>query len=631
MSSSIKAKLIMAIVALVFVALSVLGIANYWNANKMLTARIESNLMRSAENNADRISNWLDEHKNYVTLIGHAPTVNGWEMDKALSYMSSELKRNPVYLRQLMIDSKGEATYSDGKKTSLAERDYFKQAVTGKVVIGDPVLSKADKVNIIVAAAPIVKNGAINGVFAATIKLDSVIKLVSEIKASKTGYAYVIQKDGLIIFHPQQEMAMKVNLLKDEKVSASLKEATAKMVKGETGLARYSFNGDDKFIAYRPIPGTSWSLAINVPVDEVNEDLNKLKWTSVIIAVIVLGVSVMVAIWVASGITRPLNLMKNMIQDIAHGEGDLTKRLDESSQDELGETARYFNQFIGKLHSLIGQISQTTVQLATASSQLHSTAEQMATGAEEVAAQAATVATAGEEMSATSGDIAQNCSMAAEGSRQASDAAVSGARVVDETITVMNSISEKVRETAKTVESLGSRSEQIGDIVGTIQDIADQTNLLALNAAIEAARAGEQGRGFAVVADEVRALAERTTRATKEISEMIRAIQGETKGAVAAMEAGVDEVEKGGQKAADSGRALESILSQINEVTMQINQVATAAEEQTATTSEISNNMHQITDVVSNTSRGAQETSQAAIRLSELSEELRSVVSQFKL
>ncbi len=255
----------------------------------------------------------------------------------------------------------------------------------------------------------------------------------------------------------------------------------------------------------------------------------------------------------------------------------------------------------------------------------------MATGAEEVSAQAATVATAGEEMSATSGDIANNCQLAAEGSQQASSAAVSGSKVVDETISVMNSITERVTNSAKAVESLGARSDQIGAIVGTIEDIADQTNLLALNAAIEAARAGEQGRGFAVVADEVRALAERTTRATREISEMIKAIQQETRDAVVAMEEGVREVARGSGKAAESGQALESILQQINDVTAQIHQVATAAEEQTATTSEISNNMHQITAVVAQTASGAQDSAAAASTLASLSDELRGIVRQFKL
>jgi methyl-accepting chemotaxis protein len=195
----------------------------------------------------------------------------------------------------------------------------------------------------------------------------------------------------------------------------------------------------------------------------------------------------------------------------------------------------------------------------------------------------------------------------------------------------MYKIAEQVNATSKTVESLGARSDQIGQIVGTIEDIADQTNLLALNAAIEAARAGEQGRGFAVVADEVRALAERTTRATREIGEMIKAIQAETRGAVAAMEKGVKEVENGTVEAGKSGEAISDIIGQIGALQTQVNQIATAAEEQTATTSEISSNMMQITDVVQQTARGAHESAAAASQLNVVAEELQRLVRQFKL
>ena len=213
----------------------------------------------------------------------------------------------------------------------------------------------------------------------------------------------------------------------------------------------------------------------------------------------------------------------------------------------------------------------------------------------------------------------------------ASQTASDGAIIVERTVAVMGQIAVKVQESAKTVESLGARSEQIGAIIGTIEDIADQTNLLALNAAIEAARAGEQGRGFAVVADEVRALAERTTRATKEIGEMIKTIQRETRGAVVAMEEGVCQVEAGTEEAAKSGQALQEILSQINDVATQVNQIATAAEEQTATTSEISSNIHQITEVVQQTSQEAHESAIAAAKLNENAVELQRLVRQFKL
>jgi methyl-accepting chemotaxis protein len=366
-------------------------------------------------------------------------------------------------------------------------------------------------------------------------------------------------------------------------------------------------------------------------VKEAESVSSKIQTVMLVMVLVAFILAIAMMLIVVSSIKKPLTAVHDMVQDIAQGEGDLTKRLDYRSRDELGDICTGFNTFMDKLHAIITSIASNTTQVAAAASQLMTASEQIATGSEEVAAQAGTVATAGEEMSATSGDIAQNCQMAAEGSNQASRAASSGSEVVNNTVQVMGRIASRVQETAKTVESLGARSDQIGAIVATIQDIADQTNLLALNAAIEAARAGEQGRGFAVVADEVRALAERTTKATREISEMIKAIQNETKGAVAAMDAGVHEVEQGTSEAAKCGTALQEILEQINAVSMQVNQVATAAEEQTATTSEISNNIHQITEVVQETSKNAHESATSANQLARTAEELQRIVRQFKL
>jgi methyl-accepting chemotaxis protein len=195
----------------------------------------------------------------------------------------------------------------------------------------------------------------------------------------------------------------------------------------------------------------------------------------------------------------------------------------------------------------------------------------------------------------------------------------------------MDVISEHVSQTSKTIEALGIRSGLIGDIVNTIDDIADQTNLLALNAAIEAARAGEQGRGFAVVADEVRSLAERTSRATRDIASMIKAIQNETGEAVKAMGEGVHEVEKGVLSAKKSGHALNEIMDRINDIAMQINQIATAAEEQSFTTKEVACNIQQITEVVSYTVRGASETAGAASHLAGKAKEMQTLVSHFTL
>jgi methyl-accepting chemotaxis protein len=326
---------------------------------------------------------------------------------------------------------------------------------------------------------------------------------------------------------------------------------------------------------------------------------------------------------------RPLDRIVEANNRIAAG--DLTVSIDISSKDEIGVLAASSRKVIENLRELLTEVSEASNGIATASSQLSSSADQIATGAEEVAAQTSTIATASEEMAATSNDIARNCSMAAESSQRSSSSAEDGSNVVQKTITGMARIAEQVKQSAKTVESLGIRSEQIGTIVGTIEDIADQTNLLALNAAIEAARAGEQGRGFAVVADEVRALAERTTKATREIGEMIKAIQQETKTAVSAMESGVVEVEKGAESSEKSGVALKEILSQIEEVSLQISQIATAAEEQTATTNEITKNVQQVTDVVHDTAKGATDTAAASSQLAAQAQQLQKLVGKFRL
>jgi len=307
--------------------------------------------------------------------------------------------------------------------------------------------------------------------------------------------------------------------------------------------------------------------------------------------------------------------------------GDLTVQL------ASGKTGVYeaMRCMVEGLRQVVTQVGKTSEEVAGASIQLRATAGTIATGTEEVAAQAGTVAVAGEEMSATSRDIAQNCHHAAVGARQAADAARQGVLVVEKTVATMDQIAIQVKEAAKTVEVLGEHSDKIGEITNTIEDIADQTNLLALNAAIEAARAGDQGRGFAVVADEVRALAARTSQATHEIATMVKAVQKETLAAVRAMGQGVLQVEAGTADASRSGDALHEILAQIMAVDAQVEQIATAAEEQTATTSEISSNMHQITEVVQQTSQGAAETAIAATHLSRNAEELQRLMRQFKL
>ncbi|MDD2851902.1 MAG: methyl-accepting chemotaxis protein [Desulfuromonadaceae bacterium] len=386
---------------------------------------------------------------------------------------------------------------------------------------------------------------------------------------------------------------------------------------------------DKKMVAAARAAQETCEIAVKDQKGEMATAFSSALHTIEILSGLTILFSILFAVLITLSISVPLGKLVKTANTLA--DGDFTVDVAVNSGDEVGQLAENLKEMSEKLCSLITQVSGISANSAVFAHGLHSGAERIAAGVVDVAAQATGIATAGEEMSATSGNIAQNCQMASEGAQRAAESAESGAAVVEATVMIMSKIAENVQHSARTVESLGERSDQIGDIIGTIEDIADQTNLLALNAAIEAARAGEQGRGFAVVADEVRALAERTTRATREIGEMIKAIQVETKGAVAAMEQGVHQVENGTIEAAKSGEALRDILAQINDVAMQISQIATAAEEQTATTAEISGNMHQITSILQETAREANSAATSTSRMNIHNEETMACFGRFKL
>jgi methyl-accepting chemotaxis protein len=454
---------------------------------------------------------------------------------------------------------------------------------------------------------------------------------VRKLAIGETGQVFVVDEKGKIQIHRNPDLVKVDNKVELRSLPGLAESASKLLTKDKFNLVHYSGPKGPMVMVSSYLPSANWFVMVEIAEAEVYSPIRRNIAILFVVDAVVLLLSLMLIFWVTGSITNPLAVLNNAMKALTSGNGDLTMRLKADSGDEVGEIAGSFNIFMELLHKMLIQIGGTSTRLATAAHELQATAERIATGAEEVSAQASTVATAGEEMSATSGDIAQNCLLAAEGAQRAAQTAQNGAEVVEKTVAVMGQIAAKVQESARTVESLGARSDQIGAIIGTIEDIADQTNLLALNAAIEAARAGEQGRGFAVVADEVRALAERTTKATREIGEMIKAIQNETKGAVEAMGQGVCQVESGTTEAARSGEALQDILQQINDVAMQVNQIATAAEEQTATTGEISSNMLQITEVVQQTTHGAQESASASAQLSGIAEDLQQLVRQFKL
>jgi methyl-accepting chemotaxis protein-2 (aspartate sensor receptor) len=462
--------------------------------------------------------------------------------------------------------------------------------------------------------------------------IEELTKSIQKIKVGSTGYVYVLDAKGTMLIHPSKAVAGKSVIdMKDADGKLLFKELLDK--KDGTILYNWKNAGEtsarEKIAIFTSDNPWKWLISAGAYSEELYESANRIQWILIAAAVASALFLTGLVVLILRSTLAPLKETSHAIEKVA--QGDLTVRLIVKSEDEIGRIENDVNTMVANLTEIMRQTSGTAGEVSSSATQLQATSGSMSENAEQVAQQVGSVATASEEMAATSNDIAMNCHQAVESAKRANETAARGKTVVGNTVAAMGRIADRASHSASAVESLGERSDQIGAIVATIEDIADQTNLLALNAAIEAARAGEMGRGFAVVADEVRALAERTTRATHEISGMIKAIQSETRDAVAAMSAAVHEVEQGTNDATSSGAALDEILEEISSVTMQINQIATAAEEQNATTGEITSNITRISDTVIETSRGAQETAAAASQLSDLATTLQQLVGRFKV
>lgn len=361
---------------------------------------------------------------------------------------------------------------------------------------------------------------------------------------------------------------------------------------------------------------------------------SQINWIQTVITFVVIASVTALAAFgfmLRRSLVAGLGRMLVMVNEIDRGEGDLTKRLEVISDDELGQLAEQFNLFLDKLHRIIWQVTDNAAHVATASEEISSSATEQAQRAERQRDQTAQVATAMQEIASTVLEVSENSNRAAEAARKASETAHQGGTIVNDTLERMREITQSVRGTAKKMEELGKSSDHIGRIIGVIDDIADQTNLLALNAAIEAARAGEQGRGFAVVADEVRKLAERTITATKEIAHMIKNIQDETKIAVGAMAQGTQQVEEGVKSTAQAGDSLQQIIQMAEQVGEMITYIATAAAQQSSATEQVNSNMDQIAHLVKESADSAQQSAKACQDLSGLALDLQKMVGNFKV
>ena len=431
--------------------------------------------------------------------------------------------------------------------------------------------------------------------------------------------------------HDLQNVIMKLNLVEQGVTAAQ--DAMA----GKTGFHNsfhtrkqvWQASGFSHFKGALGYPGMNWSVLVRVPVDQANVEARTIQRELFMAVLLCLAVVVPVGMFIGRAVVRQMKPVMDVAEQASRG--DLTGRVPVTTADELGQMGKAFNQFLDNLNGMIGQTAQVVQNVAAAAEQLSVHGLQLSKASREQSSQSTQVASSVEEMSVTANEMARNAQVLATTAQDLSGTAIKGGEAVTNSIRGMEAVAHTMRESAGQINLLGQRSQEIGEIIRVIEDIADQTNLLALNAAIEAARAGEQGRGFAVVADEVRKLAERTGKATKEISSVIETVQVGTKEAVASMGAGTTEVQSGVSLVKEAGARLSEIVEGVKQVTQMVEQMAATIEEQTRTTEHMAGGVQTVATLSQQNESSVEQVASASSDLSRMAAQLQSDLSRFTL
>ncbi len=508
-------------------------------------------------------------------------------------------------------------------------RPWYKDANNaGKQIITTAYQDAITNALLVTIAEPVRRNGEFIGVVGADVLIDQLINDVINLDAGKNAYAMLIDtQNGTFLAHPNKDLLLKpVTTLSNKLTMNNIANAA-----DNGSVEQIERAGEQKLYYFQEVPGTQWIFAIEMDRQTELAAHTELLRDLIITAIVITLIVVAMVSWLVSFLFRDLGRVSAALEEIASGEGDLTQRLEPRSDDEVGQLANNFNTFVGNMHAMVSKLGMVSASLSEQAKQTAQHAEERSSRIRQQQDEINMVATAINEMAAATQEIAGNADHTAQNSSEAVSSCVYGGQQVVQTQSSIQNLAQEVQVATGVIQELEAHGNSINTILSTIQGIAEQTNLLALNAAIEAARAGEQGRGFAVVADEVRVLSQRTHASTQEIQQMIETLQGTTAKAVGIMGDSRQLAETSVADADSAAVSLTQIQTAVERISDMATQIASAAEEQASVTSEITRNTVGIRDVSNDLADEAHEAAAQAAQLSELSYELEQEIQRFKL